>query len=101
MRHFGSATNFNGGPGETNLKKIVKKTAQNMQRVASSFTRQVAIRNYETIKIELAYSTIRDDVGDFDIEDDKMNDDVETIGRYTVMFDASMNVRLPADRVFI
>jgi hypothetical protein len=100
MRHFGSATNFNGGPGETNHKKIVKKTAQNTQRVASSFTRQIAIRNYETIKIELAYSTIRDEVGDFDMEQDDMNDDVETNGRYTVVFDAPQNPRLPANRVF-
>ena len=58
------------------------------------------IRNYETIKIELAYSTIQDDIGDFDIENDGMNDEVETMGRYTVMFDAPLNVRLPVDQVF-
>ena len=95
MKHFGSATNFNGGPGETNHKKIVKKPAQNTQRVGSSFTRQVAIRNYETIKIELAYSTIRDEVGDFDVEDDDMNEEIETQGRYTVVFDAPLNQRQP------
>ena len=100
MKHFGSATNFNGGPGETNHKKIVKKPAQNTQRVGSSFTRQVAIRNYETIKIELAYSTIRDEVGDFDVEDDDMNEEIETQGRYTVVFDAPLNQRQPADRIF-
>ena len=34
------------------------------------------------------------------MEQDDMNDDVETNGRYTVVFDAPQNPRLPANRVF-
>ena len=101
MRRFGSATNFNGGPGETNHIKIVKKPAHQTQRRQQSFTSQVAVRNFETILVEMAYSTIREDVGDFDLEsDDEDLDTITTEGRYTINLHAPENIRKPSDRTF-
>ena len=100
MKLYGSAKNFNGGPGETNHIKFVKKPAQNTQRRPSSFTSQVATRTFETTMIETAYATIRDDVGDFDLESDDEEDEITTEGRYSIHFDAPTNLRKPYDRNF-
>ena len=100
MKLYGSAQNFNGGPGETNHKKFVKKPGQNTQRRPGSFTSQVATRTFETTLIETAYATIRDEVGDFDLESDDEEEEITTEGRYSIHFNAPNNPRLPYDRDF-
>jgi len=55
MCRFGSATNFDGGPGEEHHKDFVKKTGHNTQRRPSSFTAQVGLRHEEANIVDRAY----------------------------------------------
>ncbi len=54
MQRFGSASNFFGGIGESNHKRFVKDTGNNMQQRASNFTSQIAQRYYERIMCDIA-----------------------------------------------
>ncbi len=85
MKKYGSATNFNSGPGEHNLQDIVKHKAQNTNRQSAKFTSQIATRNYKSTLINMAYSCIRDKVGDFIFETDE-NDELISNGKFTVTF---------------
>ena len=45
----------------------------------------------------MAYSIIRDEVGDFDVESNNEMENITTEGRYTVHLHAPMNNRMPSD----
>jgi hypothetical protein len=54
MRLYGSASNFFGGVGESNHKKIVKDTGNNTQKRSHNFASQIATRYYERMVHEIA-----------------------------------------------
>jgi hypothetical protein len=54
MKLYGSASNFFGGVGESNHKKKLKATGNNMQKRAHNFTSQIATRYYKWMVHEIA-----------------------------------------------
>jgi len=55
---FGSGMNFFGGPGESHHKTFMKAPGKNTQRRVGEFAKQVSIRVYESMLIDIAKSCV-------------------------------------------
>ncbi len=77
---------------------MVKHKANNTQRRASSFTSQVALRNFESIMVHCAYSCICEKVGDFKIHEWDNDNEVKGSSCFTITFGVSPDARRREDR---
>jgi hypothetical protein len=55
LKSFGSASNFFGGIGESNHKKLIKDTGNNTQQRACNFTSQIALSYYKRMVCDIAH----------------------------------------------
>jgi hypothetical protein len=58
MKRFGPASNFFGGVGESNHKRIIKDTGNNTQQRACKFTSQIPLRYYKGMVCDIAHQAL-------------------------------------------